>query len=153
MSAVSRRNTVFSPMKDFGSLFQPNPLFMSSKMRSFPPRRLYVANDSHTWTVSEKLLVCEFRIILLCLYELMVEVNVIHSTFLQLPRRKQAIQEQCIQLVCRVEGIGFACVGCVRNIILGQFLYGSENSVGTTCAKCRVKREMAHQMRGDILYA
>ena len=38
MSAVSRRNTVFSPMKDFGSLFQPNPLFMSSKMRSFPPR-------------------------------------------------------------------------------------------------------------------
>ena len=24
MSAVSRRNTVFSPMKDFGSLFQPN---------------------------------------------------------------------------------------------------------------------------------
>ena len=26
----------FSPMKDFGSLFQPNPLFMSSKMRSFP---------------------------------------------------------------------------------------------------------------------
>ena len=49
--------------------------------------------------------------------------------------------------------VGFACVGCVRNIILGQFLYGSENSVGTTCAKCRVKREMAHQMRGDILYA
>ena len=28
MSAVSRRNTVFSPMKDFGSLFQPKPLFL-----------------------------------------------------------------------------------------------------------------------------
>ncbi len=40
MSAVSRRNTVFSPMKDLGSLFQPNPPAMSSKMRSFPPRRL-----------------------------------------------------------------------------------------------------------------
>ena len=32
-------------------------------------------------------------------------------------------------------------------------LYGSENRVGTACAKCRVKREMVHQMRGDILYA
>ena len=36
MSAVSRRNTVFSPMKDFGSLFHPNPPTMSSKIRSFP---------------------------------------------------------------------------------------------------------------------
>lgn len=27
-----------SAMKDFGSLFHPNPLFMSSKIRSLPPR-------------------------------------------------------------------------------------------------------------------
>ena len=62
------------------------------------------------------------------------------ETIKTLPCGQQAIQEQCIQLVCRVEGIGLACVGCVRNVIQGQFLYGSENSVGTTCAKCRVKR-------------
>ena len=33
---------------------------------------------------------------------------------------------------------------------MSQFLYGSENRVGTTGAKCRVKREMAHQMSGDV---
>ena len=98
--------------------------------------------------VPEKLLVCEFRIILLCLYELVVEVNVIPLALFQ-----QAIEEQCVQLVCRVEVVGLASVGCVGNVILAQFLYGSENRVGTTCAKCRVKREMVHQMRGDILYA
>ena len=49
--------------------------------------------------------------------------------------------------------VGLASVGCVGNVILGQFLYGSENRVGTACAKCRMKREVVHQMSGDILYA
>ena len=89
----------------------------------------HVANDSHTWTVSEKLLVCGFRIILLCLYELVVEVNVIPLALFQLPCGQQAIEEQCVQLICRVEVMGLACVGCVGNVILG-----SENRVGTTCA-------------------
>lgn len=40
MSAVSSRKTVFSAMKDFGSLAHPKPLFMSSRMRSLPPLRL-----------------------------------------------------------------------------------------------------------------
>ena len=35
------RNTVFCAMNDFGNRFQPKPLFMSSKMRSLPPRRLF----------------------------------------------------------------------------------------------------------------
>ena len=38
--AVSSRKTVFSAMKDLGSLAQPKPLFMSSKIRSLPPLRL-----------------------------------------------------------------------------------------------------------------
>ena len=59
--------------------------------------------------------------------------------------------EQRIQVVCRVEVVGLASVGCVGNVILSQFLYGSENRVGTTGAKCRVKREMAHQMSSYIL--
>ena len=57
------------------------------------------------------------------------------------------------QHVCRVEVVGLASVGWVGNVILGQFLYGSENRVGTACAKCRMKREVIHQMSGDILYA
>jgi hypothetical protein len=38
--AVSSRKTVFSAMKDLGSLAQPKPFFMSSKIRSLPPLRL-----------------------------------------------------------------------------------------------------------------
>ena len=87
------------------------------------------------------------------LYELVGEVNVIPLALFQLSCAQKAIEEQCIQLVCRVEVVGPACVGCVGNVIPGQFLSGSENRVGTTCAKCWVKREMVHQMRGDILYA
>ncbi len=37
----------------------------------------HIANDCHTRTVSEKLLVCGLRVILFSLYELVVEVNVI----------------------------------------------------------------------------
>ena len=39
----------------------------------------------------------------------------------------------------------------VGNVILGQFLYGSENRVVTTGAKCRMKREVAHQISSYIL--
>lgn len=43
-------------------------------------------------------------------YELVVEVNVIPLALFQLPCGQQAIGEQCIQLVCRVEVIGLARV-------------------------------------------
>src|SRR5574344_835156 len=112
-----------------------------------------VTDDSHARTVTGELLVCGSRIILLCLYELVVEVNIIHSAFLQLPRRKQAVKEQRIQIVCRVEVVSLARVGCVGNVVLSQFLYRPEYGVCATGAKCRVKREMGHQMCGDNLYA
>ena len=48
---------------------------------------------------------------------------------------------------------GLALVGSIGDVFLCQFLYGSENRVGTACAKCRMKREVVHQMSGDILYA
>ena len=75
----------------------------------------HVANDSHTRTVPEKLLVCGFRIKLLSLYELVVEVNVMPLALFQLPCGQQAIEEQCIQRVCRVEVVGLASVGCIGN--------------------------------------
>ena len=43
----SRRNTVFSDMNDLGSLFQPNPLFISSNIRSLPDRKSTRLNSSH----------------------------------------------------------------------------------------------------------
>ncbi len=45
MRAVISRNTVFCAMNDFGNRFQPKPLFMSSKMRSLPPRRIVEFHD------------------------------------------------------------------------------------------------------------
>ena len=58
----------------------------------------HVANDSHTWTVSEKLLVCGFRIILLCLYELVVEVNVIPLALFQLPCDNRQLRSSVFSL-------------------------------------------------------
>ena len=45
----------------------------------------HVANDSHTRAITKELLVCRLRIILLSLYELVVEVNVIPFALFQLP--------------------------------------------------------------------
>ena len=73
----------------------------------------HVANDSHIWTVPEKLLICGFRIKLLSLYELVVKVNVISLALFQLPCGQQAIQEQYVECVCRVEVIGLADIRCV----------------------------------------
>ena len=42
-------------------------------------------------------------------------------------------------------------IWCVWNIFLRQLLYRSEDSIRATSAKCRMKREMVHQMSSDIL--
>ncbi len=39
-----------------------------------------VANNRHARAIAKELLVCRLCIILLCLYELMVEINIIHLT-------------------------------------------------------------------------
>ena len=44
-----------------------------------------VANNRHARAITKELLVCRLCIILLCLYELVVEVNVIPLTLFQLP--------------------------------------------------------------------
>ncbi len=37
-----------------------------------------VANNRHVRAIAKELLVCRLCIILLCLYELMVEINIVH---------------------------------------------------------------------------
>ena len=37
------------------------------------------------------------------------------------------------------------------NVFLRQLLYRSEDSIRATSAKCRMKREVVHQMSSDIL--
>ena len=75
--------------------------------------RCLVTDDIYARSVAEELLVCRFCIMLLCFKELVVEVNVIPLALFQLPCGQQAIEEQCIQLVCRVEVIGLADIRCV----------------------------------------
>ena len=52
-----------------------------------------VANNRHARAIAKELLVCRLCIILLCLYELMVEINIIHLTRFQLARCKHTIEQ------------------------------------------------------------
>ena len=68
----------------------------------------HVADNGHAGPVARKFLVCGLCIVLLRLNELVVEVNVILPALLQLPCGQQAIQEQCVERVCRIEVIGLS---------------------------------------------
>ena len=52
-----------------------------------------VANNRHARAIAKELLVCRLCIILLCLYELMVEINITHLTLFQLARCKHTIEQ------------------------------------------------------------
>ena len=51
-----------------------------------------VANNRHARAIAKELLACRLCIILLCLYELMVEINIIHLTLFQLTKCKHTIE-------------------------------------------------------------
>ncbi len=51
-----------------------------------------VANNRHARAITKELLVCKLCIILLSLYELMVEINIIHLALFQLARCKYTIE-------------------------------------------------------------
>ena len=57
---------------------------------------------------------------------------------LRLTGRNQSIDKQCIEFVCGIEVVGLALVGSVGDVILSQFLDGSEDGVGATCAQGRM---------------
>ena len=67
-----------------------------------------VANNRHARAIAKELLVCGLCIVLLRLNELVVVVSVILPALLQLPCGQQAIQEQCVERVCRIEVIGLS---------------------------------------------
>ena len=52
-----------------------------------------VANNRHARAIAKELLVCRLCIILLSLYELMVEIDIIHLTLFQLARCKHTIEQ------------------------------------------------------------
>ena len=52
-----------------------------------------IANNRHARAITKEFLVCRLCIVLLCLYELMVEINIIHLTLFQLARCKYTIEQ------------------------------------------------------------
>ena len=52
-----------------------------------------VANNRHARVITRELFVCRLCIILLSLYELMVEINIIHLALFQLARCKHTIEQ------------------------------------------------------------
>ena len=52
-----------------------------------------IANNRHARAITKELLVCRLCIILLYLYDLMVEINIIHLTPFQLARCKYTIEQ------------------------------------------------------------
>ena len=52
-----------------------------------------VANNRRARAITRELLVCRLCIILLSLYELMVEINIIHLTLFKLTRCKNTIEQ------------------------------------------------------------
>ena len=52
-----------------------------------------VTNNRHARAITRELLVCRLCIILFSLYELMVEINIIHLTIFQLARCKHTIEQ------------------------------------------------------------
>ena len=52
-----------------------------------------IANNRHARAITKELLVCRLCIILLCFYELMVEIIIIHLTLFQLARCKYTIEQ------------------------------------------------------------
>ena len=52
-----------------------------------------VANNRHARAITRELLVCRLCIILLSLYELMVEIDILHLTLFQLTRCEHTIEQ------------------------------------------------------------
>lgn len=80
-----------------------------------------VANDGYAGTVARELLVGHLRIVLLRLYELMVEVKVVRRSSHELPYAQESLYQQTIQLRGGIEVIALARVRGVGRVSHGQF--------------------------------
>ena len=69
-----------------------------------------VSNDGHAGTVACELLVGHLRIVLLRLYELMVEVKVVRRSSHELPCTQESLYQQTVQLRDGIEVIALARV-------------------------------------------
>ena len=80
-----------------------------------------VTYDCHAGTVARELLVSHLCIVLLRLYELVVEVKVVRLSFHKLACAQECLYQQTVQRRGGIEVIAFARVRGVGRVSRGQF--------------------------------
>ena len=103
-----------------------------------------VANDGHAGTVAGKFLVGHLRIVLLRLYELMVEVQVVRLPCHKLACVHEHLHQQAVQFRGRIEVIALSRVRRICRVSGSQFRNPSQDGVRAACAKSGMEREMGH---------
>ncbi len=78
-----------------------------------------VTNDGYAGAVAGELLVGHLRIVLLRLYELMVEIQVVRRSCHKLTRVQKRLYQQAVQLRGGIEVIALACVRYIGRIAQG----------------------------------
>ena len=112
-----------------------------------------VANDGHAGAVAGELLVGHLGIVLLRLYELVVEVQVVRLSGHELPCIQEHIHQQAVQSRGCIEVIALTCLRSIGRVGAAQLGDSPENGVGAASAESGVKREMGHQVARHILHA
>lgn len=110
-----------------------------------------VAYDCHAGTVAGELLVGHLRIVLLRLYELMIEIQIVGLSAHELASVLESLHQQAVQFRGSVEVIALSRVRGIGRISCSQFRNPSQDSVRAACAKSGMKREMGHQLDLHVL--
>ena len=72
---------------------------------------------------------------ILCLKELMVEINIIGLHLIQFTGRNQGFYNHGVEIVCCIELVGLALIRSIGDVILCQFPDGYEDGGRTACTK------------------
>ena len=85
-------------------------------------------------------------------YELVVKINVVHLSFLEMYHWEQGTYQQGVERVCRVEVVGLARWGRIGDVLNGKLPDSPEDGIRATGPECRMQGKMTHEMCGYILY-
>ena len=100
-----------------------------------------------------KLYAIEVHVILLCLKELVVEVNVVFTSLRKLTRGQQQFDEQLVQFLCRIEVIDVAGLfRCLRYVLRCQFLYAAQHCVRAWDTGLRTLRKSVLQVQVEVFH-
>ena len=111
-----------------------------------------VTYDCHAGTVARELLVSHLCIVLLRLYELVVEVKVVRRSCHELACVHEHLHQQTVQFCSCIEMVVLSRVRSIGRVGAAQLGDSPENCVRAARAKSGMKREMGHQVARHILH-